>query len=181
MSSFKMPAEGSPRVFLSLTSPGRLAQEAFVAALVKAVADHHMTPVRLAVDRGPSAVALDAVRQLMQTCQGTIVIAMARTHVVEGIEHANGKHGHRYRNRFVATEWVQIEGAIAYQLDHLILVLREDLVHPTGLLDPAVSGLAVCTFSLAGGGTEDIPRIARLLPSFRAKLGEHVIRSRRHG
>jgi hypothetical protein len=106
----------------------------------------------------------------MRSCHGTIVVAMARTQVVEGIEHTHGKGARRYRNRHLATDWVQIEAAMAYQLDHMILVLREDLVHPSGLLDAAASGLGVCRFSLAGRGTEDLPRIAQRLAAFRASL-----------
>ncbi len=46
MSSDERLAEGTPRVFLSLTSPGWPAQEAFVASLIGMIASHGMTPVR---------------------------------------------------------------------------------------------------------------------------------------
>lgn len=100
------------------------------------------------------------------------MIAMARTHVVEGVDFVNGEDGRRYRDRYLATEWVQIETALAFQLGHPILVLREDRVHPAGLLDPAASGLAVCTFSLLGSAIDDMERIAESLPAFRARLGK---------
>jgi hypothetical protein len=48
-----------------------------------AIASHDMTPVRLSGDRRSSCAPLEPVWQTMQTCQGTIVIAMARKHVVE--------------------------------------------------------------------------------------------------
>jgi hypothetical protein len=172
MSSDQRRAEGSPRVFLSLTSPRGPDQEAFVASLQGAIAGHDMTPVRLPHSRWPSPTPLEAIRQIMQTCQGTIVIAMARHHVVEGIEYASGGDGQRYRDRYLTTEWVQVESALAYQLGHPILVLRENLVHPAGLLDPAATGFAVSTFSLVGGATGDLARIGRSLPAFRARLAE---------
>jgi hypothetical protein len=180
MSFLQPPRWDFPRVFLSLTSPGRSGQEAFVAGLMRVVTENHMSPVRLTVDRRPSVGALDTIRQLMRSCQGTIVIAMARTHVVDAVEHMNGSGANHYRDRFLATEWIQVEAAIAYQLDHTILILREDLVHPAGLLDPVASGLSVCTFSLAGGGTEDLPRIAQRLAAFRASLVERATRLRGH-
>ena len=179
MSSLERLAESPPRVFLSLTSPRRPAQEAFVAGLMSAIASNGMTPVRLTGGRRSSPAPLEPIRHIMQTCRGTIVIAMARNHVVEGVDYANGKDGQRYRDRYLATEWVQIETALAYQLGHPILVLREDLVHPAGLLDPAASGLAVCTFSLQGSPTEEVARIAKGLPAFRAHLGERGVQSRR--
>ena len=128
MSSLELAA-GPPRVFLSLSSPGRPAQKAFVASLMSAIASHDMTPVRVT---GPSPAPLEPIRQIMQTCQGTgFVVAMARNRVVEGIDYANGgKDGHRYRERYLTTEWVQIESALAYQLGHPILVLREDTFTP---------------------------------------------------
>ena len=180
MSSSERRAEGPPRVFLSLTSPGKPAQRAFVAGLMHAIARHDMMPVRMTGGRESLSVPLEPVRQIMKTCQGTIVIAMARDHVVEGVDDVNGEGGRRYRDRYLATEWVQIESALAYQLDHPILVLREDLVHPTGLLDPAASGFTVCTFSLQGSATNDVARIAQGLPAFRARLRERAFSFRRH-
>lgn len=171
MSSVEQLAASRPRVFLSLTSPGRPAQEAFVASLMSAIASHDMTPVRVTGGRQLSA-PLEPVRQIMKTCQGTIVIAMARNHVVEGVDYAGGEVGRRYRDRYLTTEWVQIESALAYQLEHPILVLREDLVHPSGLLDPAASGFAVCTFSLQRSPTHDVARIGQGLMAFRARLRE---------
>lgn len=172
MSSLERLAEGPPRVFLSLTSPGRPAQEAFVASLMSAIASHDMTPVRMT--GWSTSAPLEPIRQIMQTCCGTIVVAMARSHVVEGVGYTNGEDGQRYRDRYLTTEWVQIESALAYQLGHPILVLREDLVHPAGLLDPAASGLPVRTFSLRGSASHDLARIAKDLPAFRARLGERA-------
>jgi hypothetical protein len=170
MSSLVRRAEAPPRVFLSLTSPGRPAQEGFVASLMSAISSHDMTPVRMTGGRRSFWVPLEPVRQIMKTCHGTIVIAMARNHVVEGVDYADGEGGQRYRDRYLTTEWVQIESALAYQLEHPILVLREDLVHPAGLLDPAASGFTVCTFSLQRSATHDAARIAKELRAFRALL-----------
>ncbi len=178
MSPLQRPAERPPRVFLSLTSAVRPAQVAFVAAMISAIASHDMTPVRLPRGRRSSPAPLEPIRRLMQTCRGTIVIAMARNHILEGIDYVDEEDGQRYRDRYLATEWVQIETALAYQLDHPILVLRQDLVHPTGLLDPAISGLTVLTFSLEGDFTEEVARIARSLRTFRARLGERAVRLR---
>jgi hypothetical protein len=162
--------ESAARVFLSLTSPGRPAQEAFVASLVGMIARHNMTPVRTR-GSGPSTLApLEVVRQVMETCSGTIVIAMARNHVIEGLDYVNGEDGRRYQDRYLTTEWVQIEGALAYQLGHPILVLREDLVHPAGILDPIAGGLTVSTFSLRRSATEGVAKIAGDLRAFRARL-----------
>jgi hypothetical protein len=166
-------AAGRPRVFLSLTSPASPTQAAFVTSLIAAIASHDMTPVRVNNGLLSSPAPLEPIRQLMETCCGTIVVAMARTHVVEGIAFADGRDSQRYRDRYLATEWVQIEGALAYQLGHPILVLKEDLVHPAGLLDPAASGLTVSTFSLRGSGTADVPQIADRLLAFRARLTTH--------
>jgi hypothetical protein len=169
MSPLERLAEGPPRIFLSLTSPERSDQQAFVASLMSAIASHDMTPVR--VTGGLSAPPLESIRQVMQTCQGTIVVAMARNRVVEGLDYFGGEDGQGYRHRYLATEWVQIESALAYQLGHPILVLREDLVFPTGLLDPDASGFPVCTFSLREGAAHGVARIARELLAFRARLG----------
>ncbi len=86
----------------------------------------------------------------------------------------------RYRDRYLATEWVQIEGALAYQLGHPILVLREDLVHPAGLLDPAAGGLH-CQHILAAAKRHRRRGAARratcsrsglVWPNKRCRLGE---------
>jgi hypothetical protein len=167
--------ESAPRVFLSLTSPARPAQKAFVASLVSMIARHDMTPVRTTGSQPSTLAPLEVIRQVMETCSATIVIAMARNHVIEGLDYVNGENGRRYQDRYLTTEWVQIEGALAYQLGHPILVLREDLVHPAGLLDPTAGGLTVSTFSLRRSATDDVAKIAADLLVFRARLANRAM------
>ncbi len=159
-------------MFLSLSSAVGPAQVAFVAAMIRAIASHDMTPIRIPGVRRSSPAPLELILRLMQTCVGTIVIAMARNHVLEGIEYVEHGDGQRYRDRHLTTEWIQIETALAYQRGHPILVLRENLVHPAALLDPATSRLTVLTFSLQRDSTGDVARIAKSLAAFRARLRE---------
>ena len=95
---------------------------------------------------------------------------MARTKIYDAVDYVDSGRAEGYGDRHLPTEWTQIEAAIAFELDHPILVFREERVHPAGLLDPSQGGLAVWTFSLGASGTEDLQTIVRRLPDFRRKV-----------
>ena len=157
-------------VFLSVTMPHLPEQEAFLAAIASAMAQHGMTPLPLDRNEWSFEAPLIPIRQLMIACYGTVVIAMARGVVTEGVDYVNGEREQRYFQRYIATPWTQIETAMAFQLGHPILVLKEDIIHPEGVLDPANSGLFVRTFSPSKTHTKDIESIVKILPAFRNRV-----------
>ncbi len=161
-------------VYLSITMPHLPKQEALVANLEKALLEKGMTPRSLGRSEWSFEAPLIPIRKLIDECDGTIVLAMARTVIKEGIQYVGGGQEQKFFNQFYATVWTQIEAAMAFQVNHPILVLKEDIVNPEGILDPANSGLFVRTFSLTDGNTGVPKNILDVLPAFKKRVVEYA-------
>jgi hypothetical protein len=161
-------------VYLSITMPHLSKQEEFIAGLEKALMKNRMTPKTLGRSEWSFEAPLIPIRKLIDECNGTIVIAMARTLIKEGTEYIGGGHEQKFFDRYFSTVWIQIETAMAFQVNHPILVLKEDVVNPEGILDPANSGLFVRTFSLSGESSKIPENILDILPAFRKRVEEYV-------
>ena len=173
-----MKNQNSLPIYLSITMPHLLRQEEFIANLEKALKQNRMEPKTLGRSEWSFEAPLIPIRKLIDECNGTIVIAMARTIVKEGIEYINGPHQQKFFDRYYSTVWIQIEAAMAFQVNHPILVLKEDVVNPEGVLDPANSGLFVRTFSLSGENTQIPGDILNVLPAFRKRVEEYTLLKR---
>ena len=161
-------------VYLSITMPHLPRQEKFIANLEKALMKNNLIPKSLGRSEWSFESPLIPVRKLIDECAGTIVIAMTRISIKEGIEYVGGSHEQRFFNRYFSTVWNQIEAAMAFQVNHPILVLKEDIVNPEGILDPANSGLFVRTFSLKDESGKIPDGIVNALPAFRKRVEEYA-------
>ena len=140
---------------------------------------HGMKPRPLERDRWSFELPLEPIREMIRECCGTIVIAMARTRIVEAEDYFDSEQALPYTDRYVATEWTQIEAAMAFELDHPILIFKEDRVHAEGLLDPAQGGLSVVSVSLRTDPAERLRLIERELREFRKQVEEYALLRRR--
>jgi hypothetical protein len=104
----------------------------------------------------------------MSVCFGTVVIALARSLVVEGLEYVGSPSQRDISMRYLATPLTQIEVALAYQLVQHILVLKEDLVHSEGVLGRVHAASSLVTFSLKCDSPTQIPEhVLKASTSFR--------------
>jgi hypothetical protein len=159
-------------VYLSITMPHLPRQEKFIAGVEKALKENGMRPKTLGRSEWSFEAPLIPIRALMNECDGTIVIAMARTLIKEGINYIDGGNEQKFSNRYFSTVWNQIESAMAFQVNHPILILKEDIVNPEGILDPANSGLFVRTFSMTEESSQIPKTILKVLPAFGKRVRE---------
>ncbi len=131
-----------------------------------------LTPLALPPVFWSREAPLVPVRRLMRRCSGSVVLALARARIDSGVEYVESTLAARHDARYVATDWTQIEAAIAFELEHPILVLREERVHAEGMLDPANSGLDVLTFDLSSAafGIRDV--LSPRLSAFRTAVSD---------
>ena len=107
----------------------------------------------------------------MSACFGTVAVALARNLIVEGLKYVGGSSQNRISMRYLTTPWIHIEVALAFQLGHPVLLLKEDLVYPEGVLEPLNATSLSLTFSLRRDGIVEIPQhILEALTSFREQV-----------
>ncbi len=152
----KEKARSQPSIYLSLTTPHMPIQAEFLHRLEEAICANGITPRSLGRSDWSLEAPLIPIRQLMSECSGAIVVAMARTEVISGVIYPGGDQERSLSDYFLSTVWVQIETAMAFQLDLPILILREDKVAAEGILDPKNTGLEVRTFSLGDDSLIDL-------------------------
>ena len=168
----KVKACSQPSIYLSLTTPHLPIQAEFLNRLEEAIRSNGMTPRSLGRSDWSFEAPLIPIRNHMNECSGAIVVAMTRTEVTSGVIYPGGDQEHALADRFLSTVWVQIEAAMAFQLELPILILREDRVSAEGILDPSNTGLEVRTFSLSDDGSitqninEDLAKFHRRVKAF---------------
>lgn len=162
-------------IFLSVTTPHTPGQESFVAQLEDALRACGLRPRTLGRNEWSFEAPLIPIRRLMRECCGTVVVAMVRTLVVAGIDYPLGPSPNSFRGRYLATAWTQLEGAMAFQLGHPLLLLKQEEVAPEGILDPAGSGLLVCTFALDESNPHVPPDVKTVLPQFAERATQYSI------
>jgi hypothetical protein len=71
----------------------------------------------------------------MNTCSGTVVIALERTYFPSGIDKRGGPKESPLANVILPTPWNQIEAAMAYSKGHPLMVIVEEGLKSEGLLE----------------------------------------------
>jgi len=164
-----------PSVFLSFATPHLPAQVSFLDQLEDVIKANGMRPRSLGRSEWSYEAPLVPIRSLMNECSGTIVVAMTRSVMTRGVDYPGGVEEKTVRGRHLSTAWLQIEAAMAFQLQLPILVLREAQVEPEGVLDTANTGIGVRSYSLTASGR--VPEeIARDVVEFRVAVEEFAQR-----
>jgi hypothetical protein len=117
-------------VFLSVGRASTPAQESFVKAVERCLMERDLHPVALGRNEWSSEQPLIAVRNRMQQCAGTAVVAFERIRIESGAERDK-----RLTDERLPTIWNQIEASIAYSLGHPLLVIAESGLRTEGLLE----------------------------------------------
>ena len=118
-------------VFVSVGKCFRPEQEQFVSAVEEHLRRNGMRPRTLGRNEFDADQPLRAVRRLMQSSQGAVIIALERIRIQQGAE----KGEQPLANVALATPWNQIEATMAYMLKLPMLVLKERGVKSEGMLD----------------------------------------------
>lgn len=128
------------RVFVSVGSTRTPQQSAFRDAVFDELRRNGLDPHTPDQTDHTSDAPLKAVYQELQQSSGTVILAFSRIQIVKGYEMAaDGESSTRsFNDRAIATPWNHVEAALAWTMKHPMLVLREDSIVPSGLLERSV-------------------------------------------
>jgi hypothetical protein len=122
-------------VFLSVGRTFDPRQEVFVQEVERLLYEHGLRPRALGRSEGTSDQPLRTIRQLIDECDGTVVVAFERLYLVEATDQRGGAAERAIHDRFLPTVWNHIEAAMAYAKGQPILVIAERGFLPEGVLD----------------------------------------------
>jgi hypothetical protein len=121
-------------VFVSVGVAATTAHEEFINAVEARLRSEGLEPKTVGRNTFSSDAPLKAVMELMDRCQGTVVIALERSFYSQGVETRAGKERLLADVR-LPTVWNQTEAAMAYSRGHPLLVLAQEGLRSEGLLE----------------------------------------------
>jgi len=123
-------------VFVSVGVTANERQETFVTALENRLRSEGIAPHTVGRNTFSSDAPIKTIRELMDNCIGSVVIALERTYFPHGIEQRGGEDEQDLKETRLATPWNQIEAAMSYSRRMPLLVILERGVKEEGLLEP---------------------------------------------
>ncbi len=143
-------------VFVSVGTGLSMQQETFVTALEARLRAEGFNPCTIGRNFFSAEAPLKAVTELMDRCQGTVVVALERYYFPSGIERRGSDREQAIGESALPTAWNQIEAAMAYGRGHPLLVLVDARLRGDGLLEPGNDWFVqrLETVSAALGGAE---------------------------
>lgn len=123
------------RIYLSVGTGLNDVQEAVVQSLEARIAAAGMSTHTVGRNEFSSDAPLIAVRSLMDTCDGVIVLALERLRFPEGVERPNSTRETKLGPTSLATPWNQIEATLAYERRLPLLVVVDENVRQDGMLE----------------------------------------------
>jgi hypothetical protein len=122
-------------VFVSVGTGLSDPQEAFVAAVEARLRAIGLHPCTIGRNTFSADAPLRAVTELMDRCDGAVVIALERYRFPAGIERPGSAKERPLDGARLSTPWNQIEAAMAYSRGLPLLVLVDREVRADGLLE----------------------------------------------
>lgn len=123
-------------VFLSVGGTANADQERFVSALEERLRAEGLVPNTVGRNKFSADAPLKTVERLMDTCVGTIVVALERSYFPKGKEKRGGDQERELAETRLATPWNQIEAAMSYSRGLPLFVLVQKGLKSEGLLEP---------------------------------------------
>jgi hypothetical protein len=122
-------------VFVSVGTGLNPDQESFVAAVEERLRAIGLNPRTIGRNTFSADAPLHAVTQLMEQCQGAVVIALERFYFSEGEERRGSTRQSQLNDTRMPTAWNQIEAAMAYSRKLPLLVIVDENLRADGLLE----------------------------------------------
>lgn len=122
-------------VFISVGGTASEVQEKFVQAIENRLRSEGLVLNTVGRNKFSSDSPLKTVKELMNQCSGTVIIALERTYFPQGLEKRGGLNQTELKEVKYATPWNQIEAAMAYSKEQPIMVIIEDGIKTEGLLE----------------------------------------------
>lgn len=157
-------------VFLSVGGTANEEQERFVSALEERLRAEGLIPNTVGRNTFSSDAPLKTVERLMDTCVGTIVVALERSYFPKGKERRGGHQEKELAETRLATPWNQIEAAMSYSRGLPLFVLVQKGLKTEGLLETGYDWyVQTVTLDIAALGTKEFNGV---LASWKDKLQE---------
>jgi hypothetical protein len=161
-------------VFLSVGTPHLPIQEEFILRLKSQLRSLGFGPQRMGDNQYSYLSPLAAIRKVMESCHGAVIVGMERSHALIGYDRPGSEREREFTHRRQATVWCHLEAGMAYQMGLPLLILREEILHVEGVLDPAVSGYFVHSFDVANAAQEIPIEMSQLISSWGQAVRERL-------
>jgi len=122
-------------IFLSVGRPSTKEQEDFIETIEKYLISNGLTPNTVGRTYYKNTQPLISVKECMQECVGTVILAFERTSIEKGVEKKGSPEQMELSNVNLTTVWNQIEATMSYSMGIPILVLVEHSIRNEGLLE----------------------------------------------
>lgn len=123
-------------VFVSVGGTATKEQETFVCAVEERLRSEGLIPHTVGRNTFSADAPLKTVTGILDSCTGTVVIALERKYFPAGVEKRGGPNETQLTDVKYATPWNQIEAAMAYSRGHPLMVIAEQGITAEGLLEP---------------------------------------------
>ncbi|UFZ07098.1 hypothetical protein LQG66_12670 [Bradyrhizobium ontarionense] len=125
----------SRHIFVSVGATANEEQEAFVRAVEDRLRSEGLVPQTVGRNTFSSDAPLKKIVELLDGCQGAVVIALERSFFQSGVEKRGGPHEAQLVDVKLPTPWNHIEAAMAYSRRLPLMVLVETGLKSEGLLE----------------------------------------------
>ena len=122
-------------IFVSVGATCSEEQEVFVRAVEDRLRSEGLIPQTVGRNTFSSDSPLMTITELLESCQGAVVIALERSFFPLGIDKRGGPNQTQLSNIKLATPWNHIEAAMAYSRRLPLLVVVESGLKSEGLLE----------------------------------------------
>ena len=112
-------------VYLSVGRTSTPQQEQFVQLIEEYLKNQDLTPRTLGRSVFRNQQSLKSIKELMEGCAGTIIIAFERTYIEQGLDQRGSSHQAQLLDAKLPTAWNQVEAGMTYVLGQPLFVLAE--------------------------------------------------------
>ena len=122
-------------IFVSVGTPSNEEQEVFVRAVEDRLRSEGFIPYTVGRNTFSSDAPLKKVIELLDSCQGAVVIALERSYFPSGIDKRGSPNESKLFDTKLPTPWNHIEAAMAYSRRLPLMVVIESGLKSEGLLE----------------------------------------------
>lgn len=157
-------------VFISHPTPSNTQQGSFLILLKALLAAAGLNPVNLGTSNYDFRKPLQPIKELIETCQGAIIIGLERHHSYIGYDNEQSVEKKEILHKFTTSPWIHIEGGMAFQAGLPLIILKEEKVYSEGILDPNNSDSYIFNFILDNNIEKLSEDIEKFIESWIKKL-----------
>lgn len=112
-------------IFVSKPNHLNARQASFWQSLQRILLARDLRPRTLGETDYPNRTPLEAVRLVMDECEGAVVLGYRQVHIERGREKTGSSKEKILKDTYLSTPWNQIECGMAYMLNLPLLIVRE--------------------------------------------------------